>query len=208
MASQRSQAGPAAGGALAAVLEGQRRLRVDEYHRMIDAGVLRDDEPVELVEGILLSVTPQGPRHARVIQRLNRVLVRAVGDDLAVLPQLPLTLGELDEPEPDLAIVRASDASSDQEHPRTALLVVEVADASLARDRGVKAAAYARGGVREYWIVDVTGQRVEVYRDPDIDAGRYRSLAEHDRSSRLTPECLPGLTIPVDEILGGVTPRS
>ena len=108
------------------VLEGQRRITVDEYHCMIEAGILGEDEHVQLLSGTLVAMTPQGRPHARVVQRLNRLLVRAIGDDLEVLTQLPLTLLDESEPEPDLAVVRAEDAQSAEHHPRTAVLVIEV----------------------------------------------------------------------------------
>ena len=122
----------------------QRRITVDEYHRMIAAGILGEDEHVQLIAGTLVAMTPQGGPHARVIQRLNRLLVRAVGDDLVVRPQLPLTLVDDSEPEPDLAVVRARDAESGERHPRTALLVVEVAGESLPLDRRVDHCVHAR----------------------------------------------------------------
>ena len=89
------------------VQERQRRISVDEYHRMIEAGILGEDEKVQLIDGALGQMTPQGRPHAFAIQRLNRLLLRALGDDYEVLTQLPLTLGGDSEPEPDLAVVRA-----------------------------------------------------------------------------------------------------
>jgi Uma2 family endonuclease len=133
------------------VVERQRRIAVGEYHRMIEAGILGEDEHVQLIAGTLVAMTPQGSRHAVVIQRLTAALVRAVGGDLAVRPQLPLTLLEDSEPEPDLAVVRAADAPFDGPHPRGALLVVEVAGDSLRLDRESKATLYARAGIPEYW---------------------------------------------------------
>src|SRR4030042_1497589 len=122
----------------------QRRITVDEYHRMVEARILGEDEHVQLLDGMLVAMTPQGRAHARVIQRLTRLLVRAPGDDLEVLPQLPLTLPGDSEPEPDLAVVRAEDAQSGEHHPRRALLVIEVAGDSLRLDRGAEAARYPR----------------------------------------------------------------
>jgi Uma2 family endonuclease len=113
------------------VQERQRRISVDEYHRMIETGILGEDEKVQLIDGMLVSMTPQGRPHAFVIQELNRLLVRALGDEFKVLTQLPLTLGDASEPEPDLAVVRTQDAQSRTEHPTTALLVIEVAGESL-----------------------------------------------------------------------------
>jgi len=121
-----------------------RPISVDEYHRMIDAGILDEDEKVQLIDGMLVAMTPQGRPHAFVIQELTRLLVRALGDDFKVLTQLPLTLGNDSEPEPDLTVVRAQDAASRTHHPATAALVIEVSGDSLRFDRRTKAALYAR----------------------------------------------------------------
>lgn len=178
------------------VLTHQRRITVEEYHRMTEAGILDEDEHVELIEGFLVAVTPQGIAHARVIQRLNGLLVRAVGQDLVVRPQLPLTLVD-SEPEPDLAVVRAEEAQSGDRHPHTALLVVEVAGDSLLLDRGPKAALYARAGVPEYWIVNLGESAVEVRRTPDPAAGTYRETSVVPAGRTIVAAGVPGLTIDV-----------
>ncbi len=179
------------------VVERQRRIAVGEYHRMIEAGILGEDEPVELITGILVAMTPQGSRHAVVIQRLTAALVRAVGDDLAVRPQLPLTLSEDSEPEPDLAVVRASDAPLEGPHPRSALLVVEVAGDSLRLDRQSKAVLYARAGIPEYWIVNLAESSIEAHFDPDPVTGGYRSSAVLAPGETLAARSVPSVTIDV-----------
>lgn len=182
--------------------EPARRISVDEYHRMIEAGILDEDEHVELLEGVIVSVSPQGRPHARVIQWLNRHLVKTLGDEYAVLPQLPLTLGGFSEPEPDPAVVRAADAASGEEHPTTALLVVEVARDSPRKDRAVKGAIYARHGIPEYWIVNVKDGCVEVYREPDAQAGRYRDMSTLHTADTLASTAVPGLSVALTELLG------
>jgi Uma2 family endonuclease len=178
------------------LLTRQRRLTVEEYHRMIEAGILDEDEHVQLIGGFLVAMTPQGIPHAHVIQRLNRLLVRAIGEDLAVRPQLPLTLVD-SEPEPDLAVVRADEAQSGQHHPRTALLVIEVSGDSLSFDRGPKAALYAQAGVPEYWIVNLEEQVVEAHREPDPVTGAYRTTAVVGGGHAIAPACVPGLAVDV-----------
>jgi len=180
--------------------ERRRRISVDEYHRMIEAGILGEDQHVQLVDGMLVAVTAQGRAHARAIQRLTRLLVRAVGDDMEVLPQLPLTLPDDSEPEPDLAVVRAEDAQSREEHPRTALLVVEVAGDSLRLDRGSKAALYARAGIPEYWIVNLAESTIEVHREPEATAASYRLRTVVPSGQDLASASVPGLTIEVDAL--------
>ena len=123
-----------------------RLFTVDEFHRMIEAGVFGDDERLELLEGVIVALTSQNPPHACAIQRLTKWFVRQLDDTLALMPQLPVTLGQRTEPVPDLAVVRAEDISR-KALPRTALLVIEVADSSLGKDRGVKSAIYSRYGV-------------------------------------------------------------
>jgi Uma2 family endonuclease len=179
------------------VLERQRRITVDEYHRMIEAGILGEDEHVQLLSGTLVAMTPQGRPHARAVQRLTRLLVRAVGDDLEVLTQLPLTLLDESEPEPDLAVVRAEDAQSGEHHPRTAVLVIEVAGDSLRLDRQSKAALYARAGIPEYWIANLAEATVEVHREPDPEAGTYRMKTIVPSGEALVPAAVPGVTIEV-----------
>jgi Uma2 family endonuclease len=175
----------------------QRRIKVEEYHRIIAAGILREDEPVQLIDGVLVAMTPQGPPHALVIQRLTRLLIQALGEAFEVRPQLPLTLDDDSEPEPGLAVVRAEDARSRTHHPRTALLVIEVAGESLRLDRQSKAALYARAGIPEYWIVNLAETRVEVHRDPDRATGSHRTTFSHAPGEALSARGVPGIRVEV-----------
>lgn len=177
------------------VHERLRRISVDEYHRMIEAGILGEDEKVQLIDGMLVAMTPQGRPHAFVIQELNRLLVRALGDDFKVLTQLPLTLGGDSEPEPDLAVVRAQDAASRTAHPTTALLVIEVAADSLRFDRRTKAALYARARIPEYWIVNLADASIEAHRDPDPASGAYRTTLVCRRGETLVTTAVPGIRV-------------
>lgn len=174
-----------------------RRIRVEEYHRMVEAGILREDEKVQLIDGMLVAMTPQGRAHAFVIQELTRLLVRQLGDDLRVLSQLPLALAGDSEPEPDLAVVRAADAASSTRHPASALLVIEVAGESLRFDRQTKTALYARSGIPEYWIVNLAGEAIEVHRDPDPSSGAYRRTFAAHRGDALEAQSVDGLRVDV-----------
>ncbi len=174
-----------------------RPISVDEYHRMIDAGILDEDEKVQLIDGMLVEMTPQGRPHAFVIQRLNRLLSRALGDEFEVLTQLPLTLSSDSEPEPDLAVVRAQDAASRTQHPSTALLVIEVSDDSLRFDRRKKAALYARTGIPEYWIVNLEDATIEVRSDPDKATGEYRDSRVARRGETMTAAAVPDVQVDV-----------
>jgi Uma2 family endonuclease len=179
-----------------------RRLDVDEYHKLIEAGVLGEDEHVELLEGVMLSMPPHGPPHASVVGTLNMLFAVAAGRDRMVRCQLPLTIGDANEPEPDFAIVPAEEGRRRDRHPSTALLVVEVAHSSLRVDRVLKTRLYASAGVPEYWIVDVAREVVEVYRDPDAASGVYRTLNTLGRGDALGTPALPQLNVSVDEVFG------
>ena len=176
-----------------------RRLNVGEYHRMIEAGILHEDERVELLEGVIVAMAPQRDPHAWAIEWLTRFLVRVLGDEYRVRPQLPLTLGDQNEPEPDLAVVRAGSRAKGR-HPDSALLVIEVADDSLRKDRTVKSALYARFGIPEYWIVNVEDEVIEALTDPNRDAGVYRRLQTFSKEDAITSVAIPLVSFPVREL--------
>lgn len=177
-----------------------RPITVAEYHRMIEAGILDEDERVELLEGVIVSVSPQKRPHAYAIQQLLECVRGLMGPHYKVLVQLPLTLGERSEPEPDLAVVAAVDAASRSEHPHTALLVVEVAGDSLRKDRTVKEALYGRHAIPEYWIVNLADECVEVHRDPDTSNARYRTVLTFGRSQEVRSAAVSEAVIQIDSL--------
>ena len=173
-----------------------RPIRVEEYHRMIEVGILGEEGKVELIEGVIVSASPQSRKHAFVIQRLVALLSRVLDEGrYAILPQLPLTLGDRNEPEPDVAVVPAEDARSPTEHPSRALLVVEVSGDSLLKDRRFKTSIYARFGVSEYWIVNLQDETIEVHRDSDPTKARYRSVLTFVRSQELQSAAVPEIRL-------------
>ena len=182
------------------LVERQRPITVEEYHRMIDAGILHEDEHVELVDGFLVAMTPQKSPHAYAIQELTRLLTRSLSREFAVRVQLPLTLGPRSEPEPDIAIVLDSRQLA-VAHPTTALLVMEVSRGSLRYDRTVKARLYARHGIPEYWIVNVAERVIEVRRDPDAGAG-YRAAFTAGPGEPITAKSVPGVVVDLADLLG------
>ncbi len=181
--------------------EPQRLLSVDEYHRMIAAGVFEEDEHIELLEGVIVEMTPQRPRHAEVISRLCDPQFVTPGPDVVVRAQLPLTLGPGSEPEPDVAVVARRPEGYAKGHPTTALLVFEVAGESVRKDRMVKSAIYARAGVPEYVIVNLEEDCLEVQRDPDSEAGQYRSRAILRAPERLVSASVPSFAFEVARLL-------
>ncbi len=140
---------------------------------MVEVGILAEDEPVELIEGRLVIVSPHGPPHASLVGTLADRLRAAYGAGHAVREEKPIELAD-SLPEPDVAVVRGSQADYGSRHPGASdvLLAVEVAVTSQVADRD-KTRIYARGAIATVWVVDVPARRVEVYGDPQPD-GRYR----------------------------------
>jgi Uma2 family endonuclease len=167
------------------------------YDAMVEAGVLGPDDQVELLYGVLVKkMSPQDPKHARAVQKLTRLLDRAIGDSLEVRTQLPFAVSDDSEPEPDLCVV-AIDVPPDR-HPTHALLVVEVAMSSRRHDRTVKGPLYAAAQVPAFWLVDVERQLVEVYTDP-LD-GRYSTTRVARPGERLPIPQLDGAEVDVTAI--------
>jgi Uma2 family endonuclease len=171
-------------------------LRRAQYDRLVAEGAF-GDERVELLQGVLVEMSPQDPRHADAVQWLARVLTRALPSDLDLRVQLPLAVGELSEPEPDLAVVPASRYRT--AHPTSARLVIEVARSSQPVDLGPKVSLYAAAGIPEYWVVDLAKPALVVHLDPATD--RYQRRAEC-RDGVLTAEAVPGLTVDLAELFG------
>jgi len=174
----------------------RHRLTLADYHRLGEAGILNEDDRVELLEGQLVDMSPIGPRHALAVEALNDLLVRAVGGRAWLKPQNPIELDDGSEPQPDIALVRRPWQGYPTAHPRPGdvFLLVEVADSSLEVDRGAKLELYAKAGIPELWIVDLTTDGVFVYRNPSGD--RYRTVTRIEPSGVLEVEALPGVAIP------------
>lgn len=143
------------------------RLSIEQYHQMIQAGVLMDDDPVELLEGLLVRKMTKKPLHSTALRRLRKALERVTPEGWFVDSQEPLTF-DTSEPEPDAAILRGEVENYAEQHPspQDVALVVEVAESSLSRDRGAKRRIYARTGIAVYWVVNLVDHRIEVYSDP------------------------------------------
>jgi Uma2 family endonuclease len=180
----------------------RHRFTADEYHQMAEAGVLRDDDRVELIEGEIVDMTPIGPRHSAVVNRLTHSLVRNCGDRAIVQVQGPIRLGLHSEPQPDVVLLRPRPDfyETAMPGPESVLLLIEVADTSLPYDRTVKLLLYARAGIREVWLVDLVRNQVEVHLDPAENG--YRSSETHGSGDRLVPIAFPEVSLSPAEILG------
>jgi len=178
----------------------RHRLTLDDYHRLGLAGILGEDDRVELLDGQLVDMSPISPRHALAVDALTELLVRAVGARAAVRVQNPIELDARTEPQPDIALVRRPWRGYPTAHPQPAdiFLLIEAADTSLELDRGAKLELYARAGISEFCIVDLTTDGVLVHRRPR-DEG-YEQVTRIGPSGVLEVEALPGVTIPADSL--------
>jgi Uma2 family endonuclease len=177
-----------------------RPFSVAEYHRMVDAGILTEDDRVELLEGVIVLMSPQKEPHAQAIEVLTEALVLQVRGRYRVRPQLPLTLGDRSEPEPDLAVVPLPEPGAPALNRRAALLVIEVAGESLRKDRLAKSRIYARAGIPEYWVVNLEERCVEVSRDPDVEAGVYRASTNASPGAVLRSSAVQGVAVKVADL--------
>ena len=183
------------------VMPRRRRFTVDEYYAMADAGILTEDDRVELIEGEIIQMASIGSRHAACVNRLTRLLVDGAGDAAVVTVQNPVRLSDLTEPQPDFALVQPRPDFYADAHPRPedVLLIVEVALTTLGYDRDIKLPLYARARVPEVWIVDLEGDAVEVYRE--ASEGEFHDATRAGRNDVLHPVAFPAITVPVAQIL-------
>jgi Uma2 family endonuclease len=176
-----------------------RNFSRQDYEHMIGAGILGEDEHVELIGGRIVEMSPEGPAHAGAIDLCAEALRAAFGAGYTVRVQHPLIVDPLDEPEPDVAVVPGGPRDHLDEHPRSAALVVEVADSSLDYDRGEKAQLYGRAGFEEYWIVNLRDRCVEVHRQPSPEG--YGQVATLAADATVSPLATPAVRISVAALL-------
>lgn len=169
---------------------------------MAAAGVLSEDDRVELVEGEIIEMSPIGSRHAACVGRLTKLLERQAGDHAIVWVQNPVHVDDYSEPVPDVALLRRREDFYAQAKPAAAdvLLLVEVSDSTLRYDREVKVPLYARAGVPEVWIVNLPGEVIETYSRPA--GGGYLETRLVGRGASLTAAAVPALTLEADGVLG------
>jgi len=142
------------------------RFSRQEYYQMLEVGILTEDSRVELIEGEILALAAQNRRHAYATTKLNRLLMNGYGDGYHVRVQLPIQIDDYSEPEPDFAVVSDAQLEASGEHPCEAILLVEVADTSLAFDRIKKARLYGRAGFPEYWVANLREGTLIVHTQP------------------------------------------
>ena len=168
---------------------------------MGQTGILSEDDRVELIDGEVVALTPIGSRHNAAVNRANRAMVMAVGDQAIVQVQGSVRLDMYHEPQPDLVLLqpRTDFYASQLPSPPDILLVVEIAESSLDYDRETKARIYAESGIREYWLADLTAQQVSCYSAPQ--GASYVTVRHHQRGDGIAPLALPDCVVPVDALL-------
>src|SRR5262245_60861704 len=174
---------------------------VHDYHRMVEAGILHEDDRVELIRGEILAMSPIGPPHNGSVLRANNLLMRIVNDRALVSAQGAVRLDQYSEPQPDIVLLRPRDDFYTHQHPQPAdiLLIVEIADSSLDFDRQIKAGLYAETGVVEYWVSDIPDRCIWTY--ADARGGTYQTVRQYGAGDVLVPRLLPECDIPLNILL-------
>ncbi len=177
--------------------EQRRPITRAEYHAMGESGLFQD-ERVELLDGVIVRMSPRSEPHDSVIERLNELILPPLVGRARVRIQLGFAASEYSEPEPDVAIVPKDEQRTDQ--PGRATLVIEVSLSSLRFDRTAKASIYARAGIPAYWVVNVADRSIEVYAEPGVSGYVVKSI--HRGDERLAVPGFPELTLSVNEVFG------
>lgn len=183
----------------------ERRITVEEYHAMGEAGIFSEDDRIELLDGHLIAMPPVGPAHSHGVNDLadlfNQQLYAFDDPPARVSVQNPIQLGEYGEPQPDLVLYDPDVPRDRHIRPSDVILVVEVAESSVEYDRDVKSDQYGRAGIPEYWVVNLERDAVIVFRRPE--EGGYAERIRHSRSADLAVKTVPDLNpLPVADILG------
>lgn len=180
----------------------KRKFNVKEYNQMPQAGILKEEERVELIRGEIVQMSPIGRHHAACVNRLVRVFTMELGNNVIVAAQNPVELDDYSEPQPDIALLepKADFYASGHPKPGEIFLIVEVADSTIKYDREVKIPLYAEDNIIEVWLVDINEQCLEVYRQPS--ASGYQQIQKLQRGQNLSIQQFPSINFKVDEILG------
>ena len=180
------------------------KFNVHQYHAMAKAGVLKEDDRVELIDGEIVAMSAIGPEHIGAVNFSTWFWVVRLGERAVVQIQSSVRLDEWNEPEPDVAILKPREDFYASRHagPDDVLLLIEVSDTSLRYDRRIKLALYARFGIPEVWIANIRARAIEVYTDPAN--GEYTSLQTFRRGQTITPTAFPDVVLPVSDIIGGL----
>ena len=177
----------------------------DEYYKMAEAGLF-EGKHVELIEGRIIEMSPMGSAHATSVSLVGDAFRSGFGHGFFVRSQMPLDLGDLSEPEPDIAVVPGKARDYTNAHPKTAVLIVEVSESSLDYDRTEKASLYAEAGIPDYWVLNLIDRRLEVRRDPAPDPNElygfgYKKVTILYAGDLVSPLAVPQASIAVADLL-------
>lgn len=175
---------------------------VEDYYRMASAGILLEDDRVELIEGEIIDMSPIGSHHGGAVKSLIRFLTKHLGDRFIIAVQDPVRLSDLSEPQPDIAVLEPRADFYRSAHPtaRDVLLLIEVSDTTLDYDRKTKLPLYAQSQIKEVWIVDLNHEAIEIYTEPAN--ATYTGTQIVKRGENLVLRMAEDLTVAADDILG------
>ncbi|HLO83660.1 MAG TPA: Uma2 family endonuclease [Nostocaceae cyanobacterium] len=174
---------------------------VEDYHRMAEVGIFKPDERVELLEGIILTINAKGIAHSSALGRTNHLLNNKLRNQAWVDVKNPVTLNEISQPEPDIAVLKIDPLSYADHHPTPSevYLIIEVADSSFKFDTEVKAKAYSQAGIKDYWILDVINRQLWIFRNPTAEG--YQNIVSFPENEIVSPLEFPDLQILISDIL-------
>ncbi len=172
---------------------------VEDYHRMIDAGIIKDRQ-VELINGEIINMSPEGPVHRFINHRAVKYLRHILGNFAEVMEAHPITLVD-SEPEPDITIVRSPDTLYLDRHPygEDIYWIIEIADSTLQKDLGTKKTLYASSGIEEYWVIDIAKKNFKVFRN--LMNNEYQ-IEQNYQDGIIFPLAFPSVEISVKKIIG------
>lgn len=174
---------------------------VERYLELGECGVLSPDDRVELLDGLIVAMSPPSPRHDAAVERVQYALLRKLGLDVSIRVRCSFVAGDRSAPQPDVMVIPGRVSDYDDHLPARAFLLVEIALSSLAQDRLTKSAIYARAGVPCYWIVNLRNGCVEAYRDPDPRNACYRDVRRVTDAGSITIDAFPGVSFEAAEFL-------
>ena len=154
------------------------RLNITQYHQITETNIIETDGRFELIEGLIYKMMPVGPKHVYIVKKIENILESCLLDSAVVFTQSPLKLGENNEPQPDILVVKPPLEAYQERLPTEddVLLLIEVAHSTLAFDRSIKTAIYAELGILEYWVINLQEMQIEVHRDPQQKKKCYQDI--------------------------------
>jgi Uma2 family endonuclease len=180
----------------------RHRISVEEYHRMAEVGLLAPDARVELIDGEIIEMPPIGSRHGAIVDRLTELFMFAVQGRANVRCQGAIQLGDFSEPQPDLSLLERREDFYSEKHPREGqiLLAIEVSESTLNFDRKRNMSLYARYAIPEFWVFDVEGKQLLVFRNPSGAA--YTDVSSMNELGIMAVSALPGLSVDLSKVFG------